>query len=91
MSALFPDIQSKEAGVDTLARIMASAGFQAEVQDNTFINGNNEWVTFQSSVSLLHIEHDLAFKLKEKISEAIKSVFFFVLLLLLLLFCFVLI
>lgn len=62
----FLTYQSKEAGVDTLARIMASVGFQAEVQDNTFINGNNEWTTFQSSVSLLHIEHDLAFKLKEK-------------------------
>lgn len=61
----FLKYQSKEAGVDALARIMASAGFQAEVQDNTFIIGNNEWTTFQSSVSLLHIEHELTFKLKE--------------------------
>lgn len=61
----FLKYQSKEAGVDALARITASAGFQAEVQNNTFINGNNEWTTFQSSVSLLHTEHDLTFKLKE--------------------------
>lgn len=61
----FLKYQSQEAGVDALARIKASAGFQAEVQDNTFTNGNNEWTTLQSSVSLLHIEHDLTFKLKK--------------------------